>query len=120
MSLRRLVLLSCLVPPVLACSGFQEGFNEGFSSSFRTSFVDSCAAERTPEITEAQMKAMCECGADGLLAQYSATELMKLATDSPEVITAKAEPIMTDCALKVMLGDAGAAPAAAPAAPVGQ
>ncbi len=115
MTVRPVLVLCAVVAPLFACSGvtegFEEGFNQGFTTSFKDSFVQSCTAERTPEITVEQMKAMCECGADGLLAQYSATELMKLATESPEVIGQKAEPIMTSCAMQVI---AGAPPAAAP------
>lgn len=118
MTAARLSVLVALGLPLLACSGFQEGFNQGFSSSFRQSFIDSCVAERTPEITDAQMQAMCECGADGLLAQYSATDLMKMSAENSAELTAKVEPIMTDCALKVMLG--GSPAPGAPAAPAAQ
>ncbi len=116
MSPLRVVLVGVLGLPVLACSGFTEGFKQGFDKSFRQSFIDSCAAERTPEITPEQMTAMCECGADGLLKEYTATELMKLSTENPEIIGQKAEPIMTACAMKVILGEgAEVAPAEMPA-----
>ncbi len=116
MSPLRALLIGLLGLPLLACSGFSEGFKQGFDKSFRQSFVDSCAAERTPEVTPEQMTAMCECGADGLLKEYSATELMKLSTENPEIIGQKAEPIMTACAKKVILGEgAEVAPTDGPA-----
>jgi hypothetical protein len=109
-----LVAFSCL-----ACSGFTEGlkqgFDEGFDKSFRESFVDSCMAERGPDLDEATFRSICTCSADGMLSKYSATELMKLSTESPAEIEQRALPIVEKCASDVMLGQP-AAPAA-PASP---
>jgi hypothetical protein len=92
----------------LACSGFTEGmekgFNEGFDKSFRESFVESCMAERGPDLDEATFRAICTCSADGMLAAYSATELMKLSTESPAEIEQRALPIVQKCASDVMIG----------------
>lgn len=103
---------------LFGCSGFMEGveqgFNQGFDKSFRESFVESCMAERGPDLDEATFRAICSCSADGMLAQYSATELMKLSTEEPAEIEKRALPIVTKCASDVMLGQGGAPAGANP------
>ena len=115
MTSRALLILVCTAGTLLACSGFTEGlkqgFNQGFDKSFRESFVESCMAERGPELDEASFRAICTCSADGMLAQYSATELMKLATEEPAEIERRALPVVSKCAAEVMVNQAGAAPA---------
>ncbi len=105
---------------LLGCSGFMEGveqgFNQGFDKSFRDSFVESCMAERGPDLDEATFRSICSCSADGMLTAYSATELMKLATEEPAEIERRALPIVEKCAAQVMIGGGvaptgGAAPA---------
>ncbi len=115
---RSWLVLAIVSVSLFGCSGFMEGveqgFNEGFDKSFRQSFVESCMAERGPDLDEATFRAICSCSADGMLAQYSASELMKLSTEEPAEIEKRALPIVTKCASDVMLGQ-GAAPGGAPA-----
>lgn len=109
MSRARLACLVALALSGLACSGLKEGFNQGFDSSFRQSFIDSCSEGRAGDT---EVRALCECAADSLLAKYSATDLMKMSTSDEAALAAEVEPIMTQCAR------GGGAPAApAPAAP---
>lgn len=120
MKTRHFAALAVTTLSLLGCSGFMEGveqgFNQGFDKSFRESFVESCMAERGPDLDEATFRAICSCSADGMLTSYSATELMKLATEEPAEIERRALPIVEKCAAEVMIGGGlmpagGAAPA---------
>lgn len=86
------------------CDGFKEGYKKGydssFTASFKSSFISNCSGGDT------ERTALCECGADAMLAKYPIEQLQ---APNTVAMTDLKDVIMPACEAKL------SAPAAASA-----